>query len=184
MRALLAIAAFAVVSFQAVAQEYSADTTLAEDTRMVRSVTVEDIKALVVAEGHTLTGVGTYGDVSVRAKTEDGLIFHVIGSACEDNAEEGCLGFMIQVHYTADEDVTLEAVNTANLTYAAVTAWLDKDSNTLGVLRYVILDGGQTMENLKVNLTNALLLAPLVRDIIWPEDDIWEDDFWGDLDDE
>jgi hypothetical protein len=176
MRALLAVAAFAaVISFSASADDFTADTSLADDDRVVRSVTLEDIKAIAVAEGHEITEVGGNGDVSLRAVTPDGLIFHIIGTACDTDYANGCLGLMVQVRYDSDESVTTEAINSANLTYAAVSTWWDKEGETVGVTRYIILDGGQRMENLKVNLQNALALGPLVADVVWPSDESDDD---------
>jgi hypothetical protein len=77
MRTFLATAALAAaVSMTASAEDFSADTSLADDDRVVRSVSLEDLKAIAVSEGHTITEVGGEGDVSVRATTPDGLIFH------------------------------------------------------------------------------------------------------------
>ncbi|MEZ5954385.1 MAG: YbjN domain-containing protein [Hyphomonas sp.] len=171
------------MSLPAIAEEFTADTSLADNDRVVKSVNLEDLKAIVVAEGHTIDSTGAFGDVSVRATTEDGLIFHLIGTACETEYSDDCLGLMVQVRYDADSDVTLESVNSANVTYAAVSTWWDKENETVGVTRYVILDGGQRMENVKINLENALALGPLVADVIWPSDEDWDDDmFWGDDD--
>lgn len=181
MRALLALAAVAAFSFCATAEELTADTSLAEDSRMMRSVNLEDLKAIIVSEGHTLDSVGTFGDVSARGSSSDGLIFHLIGTACETQYSDDCLGFMIQIRYDSDESVTTDAINDANLNYAAVSTWWDRESKTVGVTRYVILDGGQTMENLKINLQNALALGPLVADVVWPSDDVWDDEYWDDL---
>jgi hypothetical protein len=186
MRTFLATAALATaVAFTASAEDFSANVSLADDDRVVRSVSLEDLKALAVSEGHTITETGGEGDVSVRATNSDGLIFHLIGTACQTEYSEDCLGMMIQVRYDDDEDVTAELINDANLAYAAVSTWWDKDSETVGVTRYVILDGGQRMENLKINLQNALALGPLVADLIWPydEDDEYYDWLFSDDED-
>jgi len=171
MRTFLAVAAIAAaMSFTASADDFTADTSLADNDRVVRSVTLEDLKAIAVSEGHEITEVGGQGDVSLRALTPDGLIFHLIGTACDTEYADGCLGLMVQVRYDSDEDVTTEAINNANITYAAVSTWWDKEGKTVGVTRYIILDGGQRMENLKVNLQNALSLGPMVADVVWPVD--------------
>jgi hypothetical protein len=171
MRTFLAVAAIAAaMSFTASADDFTADTSLADNDRVVRSVTLEDLKAIAVSEGHEVTEVGGQGDVSLRALTPDGLIFHLIGTACDTEYADGCLGLMVQVRYDSDEDVTTEAINNANITYAAVSTWWDKEGKTVGVTRYIILDGGQRMENLKVNLQNALSLGPMVADVVWPVD--------------
>ena len=172
MRSFLAATALAAaVTFTASAEDFTADTSLADDDRVIRSISLEDMKAIAVAEGHTITEVGGEGAVSVRATTPDGLIFHLIGTACDTEYSADCLGMMVQVRYDDDEEVTAEKINDANLAYAAVSTWWDKDGETVGVTRYVILDGGQRMENVKINLQNALALGPLVADVIWPSDD-------------
>ena len=94
-----------------------------------------------MSEGHTITEVGGEGDVSVRATSADGLIFHLIGTACNSEYSEDCLGLMVQVRYDDDDDVTEGAINNANLSYAAVSTWWDKEGDTVGVTRYLILDG-------------------------------------------
>ncbi|KJS27522.1 MAG: hypothetical protein VR75_02815 [Hyphomonadaceae bacterium BRH_c29] len=171
MRAFLAVAVIAAtMSFTASADDFTADTSLADNDRVVRSVTLEDLKAIAVSEGHEITEVGGQGDVSLRALTPEGLIFHMIGTACDTEYADGCLGMMVQVRYDSDEDVTTEAINNANISYAAVSTWWDKEEKTVGVTRYIILDGGQRMENLKVNLQNALSLGPMVADVVWPTD--------------
>ena len=180
MRAFLAMTALAAaVSLPALAEDFTADTSLADNDGVVRSVNLEDLKAKIaetkadfgVAEGHTITETGSYGETSVRATTPDGLIFHLIGTACDTDYADGCLGFMVQVRYDDDDSVTTDKINEANLTYAAVSTWWDEEGATIGVTRYVILDGGQRMENLKINLENALALGPLVADVIWPPAD-------------
>ncbi|MBI1405295.1 MAG: hypothetical protein GC145_04120 [Caulobacter sp.] len=170
MRVFLgALFALAVMSSPALAQNLKADVSLAKDSRMVKSVSVEDLKAIVVDQGYEVTEVGGLGDVSVEAKTDEGLIFLLIGTACEvEGYKPNCLGINMQVRYDSDEDVTVEKINQATLSYAAVSTWLDKDSNTLGITRYAILDDGVTMANIKANLTTLLAIAPRISDIIWP----------------
>ena len=178
MRTILAATALAALTaFSASADDFSADTSLADNDRVVRSVNLEDLKALAVSEGHTINSVGDNGDVSLRAVTPDGLIFHLIGTACDTQYSADCLGFMVQVRYDDDADVTVDKINAANLSYAAVSTWWDQDGDTVGVTRYVILDGGQRMENLKINLENALALGPAVANVIWPEDSS-DDDYY------
>ena len=55
----------------------------AEDSRLIYSVKTPDIEAMLTEEDYTILGTGEDGPVSVRARTEDGLIFNMIGTACE-----------------------------------------------------------------------------------------------------
>jgi hypothetical protein len=173
--AAIAISGMALTAAPALAQgsgNLTSQTNLAADARIVKSIKIEDLKAIVAAEGHTLLGTGEFGPVSVYAKDADGLIYHLIGTVCEQPGVDGCLGIDMQVRYDADASATYEKLNDANLTYQAVkTSRGLNGSNvdTVFVSHYVILDGGQTMLNLRTILSNVLVLGPSVRDLIWGE---------------
>ena len=162
-----------------------AGPALADDSKVVKSVTLADLEQILTEDGYTINSTGDDGAVSVRA-TDDagsGLIFNVIGSACEVEGTDGCLGINMQVRYDADSDVTLERVNDVNLMWAATSAWysadgVDGETPTVGFTRYVILDGGMTIRNIKVNLLNLLAIAPQGADYVWQTGD-WasEDDY-------
>lgn len=142
----------------------AAGTASAQDDALIRSVTVDDLEALAVDEGHTVLGYGEAGDISVRAETTDGVIYYLSGTACIDG---GCRGVNMSARYEANDQVSLEKINEANLSRAAVSVWLLGE--TLGVSRYVILDGGMTEENLKINLDNFLAIVPTVIDMFYAE---------------
>ncbi len=164
-----ALFALAVMCSPAVAQNIKADATLARDERLVKAVNVEDLKAIIVAGGYKVSQIGPVGPVSVKGTTDEGVEFLLIGAVCDSAGHRpDCVGINMQVRYDADADVTLEKVNKASLTYAATSTWLDTGSKTLGISRYVILDDGVTMANVKANLSNLLAIANRVTDIIWP----------------
>jgi hypothetical protein len=146
----------------------------ADDNRVVKSVSLQDLQAILVDEGHTIDGTGYDGDVSVRATDTDGtgLIFNVIGTACGTEYSVDCLGISMQVRYDADGTETLERINEANLMWPATSVWyssigFDMEVPTIGVTRYVILDGGMTIRNIKDNLANLLAIAPQATDYVW-----------------
>ena len=147
------------------AQSLSADVSLARDSRQVTTVNVEDLKAIVVASGYKVDAVGTMGAVSVRGKTPDGLVFMLIGNACEGSV---CYGVNMQIRYDSDSDVTLQKINTAAVRYAAVALWWDQGEATWGLSRYVVLDEGVTMGNVKANLAVLMAANPKVVEVIWP----------------
>jgi hypothetical protein len=68
MRTLLTTAALAAGRIlDGLGGQTSARTRrLPNDDRVVRSVSLEDLKAIAVSEGHTITEVGGEGDVSRR----------------------------------------------------------------------------------------------------------------------
>lgn len=146
----------------------------ADDNRLVKSVNLQDLQAILVEEGHTINSTGDDGAVSIRATDTagTGLIFNIIGTACATEMSADCLGINMQVRYDADGKETLERINDANNMWAATSAWYsaggtDGNSPTVGVTRYVILDGGMTVLNIKDNLSNLLAIAPQVADYVW-----------------
>ncbi|MFN7164290.1 MAG: YbjN domain-containing protein [Hyphomonas sp.] len=172
-----------------------AGSAFADDSRVVTSVSLQDLQTFLIEEGHTITSTGDDGAVSVRATDTagTGLIFNLLGTACYTEYSDDCLGINMQVRYDADGYETLERINEANLMWAATSAWysaegVDGNSPTVGITRYVILDGGMTVRNIKDNLINLLAIAPQVADYVWQageydpgavsDDDDYYDDEW------
>ena len=121
-------------------------------TSIIKSVTEADLRALVLAEGHTVDAIHPFEAPSVRGKTKDGLLFVLIGTACDKEGIPGCRGVMMQVRYDSDSRVTTAGINNSNRNEAALSAWWDKDDKTVGLTRYVVLDDGITWMNLRQNL--------------------------------
>ena len=168
MRILLVVCALVLAGATPVlAQSNSGMTAQARDDRLVKSVTVEDLKAIVLAEGHTVNWVGKIGPVSVGGKTREGLLFDLIGRACEEPGVVGCLGIAMQVTYDIDSRLTTEKVNLVNSRYWAASVWIDVPGNRLVINRYVILDEGITMLNIRTNLSNALAINANVQKEVW-----------------
>lgn len=144
------------------------------DQTVINRVAQADLEMIVTSIKHTIEARQTLGEVSLIARTQDGLLYLLIGTACEPepdaqaDAEPVCYGLNMQVRYGADEYVTLKKINAANLAHVAVTVWRVDD--TLGISRFVILDGGQTIANIKENLFNLLGIAPYVVDVMWPSE--------------
>lgn len=151
-----------------------AGSALADDTRVVMAVSLQELQTILVEEGYTIDSTGDDGEVSVRATdtADTGLIFNILGTACDTEYSDNCLGINMQVRYDADGQETLERINEANLMWTATSAWYsaggtDGNSPTVGITRYVILDGGMTIRNIKDNLLNLLAIAPQAADYIW-----------------
>jgi hypothetical protein len=141
--------------------------------RIVTSITQADLVALVRARGDQVVEENAYGDVSVMARDAvDGIIYHLIGKACGQADVTGCLGLDIQVRYDDDSSVTLAKINEANIAYAVAKASYDlgeDDKLLVYITHYMILDGGQRLENIDTTLLNVLGVAPLMANVIWPE---------------
>jgi hypothetical protein len=170
---------------------------LADDNQIVKTVNLQQLQTILVEEGYTINSTGDDGAVSVRATDTNGtgLIFNLLGTACDvEGYDPGCLGINMQVRYDADGQETLELINGANLMWAATSAWysaggVDGETPTVGITRYVILDGGMTIRNIKDNLLNLLAIAPQAADYIWQvgeydpdgasaDDASYDDDEW------
>lgn len=145
----------------AAAQDYS-------PSRMIRAVDTADLKAIVTSLGHELKGEGEFGNVSVSASSDSGTNYLVVGTACDVGDIAGCQGVMMQVRFDADSDITDQALLQANLTQAAVNTWRDS-SGTIGITRYVVLDHGVTMANLRENVAVLLSLTPSVVETLLGE---------------
>lgn len=140
--------------------------------RIVTKVQQADLVELVRNSGDTIVSQREQGDVSVLAQTPSGLYYVLVGAACDrPDYGEGCLGIDFQVRYTADEQVTMENINLANLTYSAAKVSLgvnEGNESTVFITHYVILDGGQKMGNLATILINVLDFGPKASSVIWP----------------
>ena len=135
----------------------SAPAQTVPNTRLVSSVSEADLVALVRVEGHTVDATHPFESPSVRGKTKDGLLFLLIGTACNKNGVPGCQGIMMQIRYDEDSSVTTAGINKSNLNEAALSAWWDEEDDTVGFTRYVVLDDGVSWMNIRQNL--RVLLA-------------------------
>lgn len=147
----------ALLGLGLVAGAAAQEADLADDARMVRGVVLADLEALVVSQGDTVTSTDKDG-VTASAETEDGLKYSLDGTACDTDLH--CLGVNMVVSYTFDDGMTDEDLNRADVKYAATSVW--RHESNFGVSRYIILDGGMTMENLKANMVTLLSIAPKV----------------------
>lgn len=132
----------------------------AQSDDLIETVTQEDLEAFVVDQGHQILGTGEAGAISVRAEADDGTVYYLTGTACSDFGE--CQGINMSARFDANEYVTYEKINDANVAKAAVSVW--QLENTLGISRYVILDYGVTMDNIQSNFDNFLAIVPGVVD--------------------
>ncbi len=152
---MIKLALTALLSTTCIAAAAAQEATNPDQSRVVRSVTTADLEAVVLASGHEVTDRDT-DKHQVIAKTEADFKYVLNGTACAD--DDTCKGINMVVSYNWSDEMSLESLNKANVQYAAASVW--KSGTSVGVSRYIILDGGMTIENLKVNLTNLLSLAP------------------------
>jgi Putative bacterial sensory transduction regulator len=110
-----------------------------------KSVVTEDLAAVVGALGHQLLEQG-------EADNASQIKYVMLGTACDANGVAGCQGVMIQAQFELPSTATYETVAQANLQYTALNIWVDFEQKSLGFTRYVVLDEGVTMANLRANV--------------------------------
>lgn len=152
MRIIGAVAAAAFAATPLAAQDYAAE-------RVVKSVGQADLVALVGSLGHQVKEEGEAGEVLVAAEDADGVTYLLYGTACEVNGVSGCQGVMMQVRFDLPATTTFESLAKANLEQAAINTWADFERRTLGFTRYVVLDHGVTMANIRENVNVMLAIV-------------------------
>lgn len=150
MKKLISVAALALC-LPVFVQAQSADSI-----DLVKSVTLQDMKDLASSEGHTV-GDPLPSGVGISAEHTDGLKYIIRGAACND--ANTCVGLEFLVMYFGAHD--LDFANTINQRYSAIKA--TTSDGTLLLSRYLILDEGQSRENLRINLRNTLAIASQVQ---------------------
>lgn len=139
----------------AMAQDYAAK-------RVVESVDLDDLKAIVGSLGHEVIVEKVIGDVSLSARDGAGTTYLLLGNACDVGGIPGCQGVAMQVRFDPEPGVTDTDLARANYSQAAINTWRDPSDGTIGVTRYVVLDHGITMANLRENVLVLLGITPAI----------------------
>jgi len=125
-----------------------------EPGRILKGIGIGDLRAIVASYQDEVIEEGITENPSLAARSTDGTVYLLLGTACADQAI-GCQGVNMQVRFDMD-DADYALVNEINMSEQACNTWFDAETKTLGVSRYVVLDYGITMENLRENV-NVLL---------------------------
>jgi hypothetical protein len=147
----LIAAALVALSAPASAQDFQLESVVA-------SVEQDDLLAVVRSLDHTLVEEGKDDQTFVVATSRDGVTYVLFGTACGANGDPGCQGILMQVRLAMPPGTTPGTLAKANAAQAAVTVWADFDAKLLLFSRYVVLDEGVTMANIRANV-NVLLAA-------------------------
>lgn len=119
------------------------------DAELVTSVTKAEMRYVIESAGFTVTqdlstGVGLVGEDA------NGLIFAVEGKACEESTT--CLG--METYLVLEGNFTADDANSINRRWSAIKA-SQLDDGSLYLSRYMILDHGQTLQNLRLSLVTT-----------------------------
>lgn len=136
----------------AVAQDYVGDS-------VKPSVVTADLAAIVGSLGHQVLDEGEAGEVLVLAEDADQLKYVLLGTACDVDGVPGCQGVLMQAQFDLPPGTTYATVAAANLDFAALNVWVDFEQKSLGFTRYVVLDHGVTMANIRANVEVLLALV-------------------------
>ena len=128
------------------------------DAELVKSVTKADMRYMIEASGYKATSELTT-DIGWIAEDEDGVIFALQGKACGD--DDVCLG--LEAFLVLDGDFTSDEANSINQRWSAIKA-TKLDGGGLYMSRYMILDHGQTLQNLRLSLETTYAIAKQVMD--------------------
>ena len=141
-------------------------TATAEDTsrddHLVTSLSQSDMRFIAESMDHTVRrdleeNVGVLAFYTDGAEDQE-LVYAMQGKACQE--ETGCLGMEIFIIF--EGEFTAEDANSINQRWAAIKATATDGS--LFLTRYLILDDGQTMGNVRTNVLNALAIAEQIQD--------------------
>ena len=136
----------------------SASAQSSNDSTIVTSMDAGDIRAFVQRAGHRIAGNVDSG-IGVVGEDSAGTRFVVQGKACGD--DQSCKGLMM--YLIVDGAGTADYANEVNSRWSAIKATA-LDSGNLLLSRYVILDHGQTLRNLELNLGTTRSIARSVKD--------------------
>lgn len=151
------IAGVAALGLSSIA--FAEDTS--RDDWLITSVNQETIQFIVESMDHGVRQdlpdqVGVVAVYSTPTMTNE-LVYAVQGKACQDSPD--CLGLNIYVIFIGD--FAAETANAINENWSAIKATVT-DGN-LYLTRYLILDRGQTIGNLKTNLSTTLAIAEKIQ---------------------
>ena len=123
------------------------------DGWLMTSISFDDLEYIVETEDYDVGQVFP-DDIAVMAMSPSGIPFFMQGTAC--SVDQDCQGLHIWMSFTGEMSVA--DANQLNYDYAAVSV-MAFDNGSYQISRYLILDHGTTMANIKANLLNALAIG-------------------------
>lgn len=123
------------------------------DGWLMTSVAFNDLEYIVETESYGV-GQSFADDVAVMAVSPSGTPFFMQGTACSEDGT--CQGLHIWMSFVGD--LTAAEANQLNYDYAAVSV-IALNNGSYQISRYLILDHGTTMANIKANLLNFLAIG-------------------------
>jgi len=119
---------------------------------LVKSVSAAQIADIVKSLGHSasLTSGKKYW---FSAKSSLGMAYLVRGNVCDKGAIAGCRGLLLITRFPLGAGKGMADVNKVNADMATIAAWASTDGKSVFFRRYLVLDHGVTMANLRANIS-------------------------------
>lgn len=147
---ILGLTTIALASFASAQEE---PTQQDRDGWLMTSVSFSDLEYIVETENYG-AGQTFEDDVAIMAVSPSGTPFFMQGTACSDDGS--CQGLHIWMSFVGD--LSEARANKLNYDYAAVSV-IALNNGSYQISRYLILDHGTTMANIKANLLNVLAIG-------------------------
>lgn len=162
----LAFASLALLGSPVIAQD--ATTTSMPGNTLLKGVDEAALQA--IAENAGATNIRTEmlnGQPSVQFSLE-GLNVGAYGTACSsDTTYRNCKGMMILASFNYSDTLSASDLNFYNMKWSAAGIHQNQQNKVVAT-RYVILDHGQTLENLALNFHVLTGVAVQLQGLLYP----------------
>lgn len=146
--ALIALSGLVMATMPAMAQT----TNAISGTTLIKGVDESTLRALVEQSGGTDISTQMIEGQPAIFYTFNNLKYGAYGTACESTYSfRNCKGLMFMASFTVNDTLTAQELNEYNIRWSAAGIHQAEGGSVL-VSRYLILDHGQTMDNLILNL--------------------------------
>ena len=152
---------------------HASQPAIAMDAGLVKGVDVQWLSDFAEGLGHTIIqAAANNGEAVVLAEAEEGLKYGLIGKACMAEGAADCKGLQLMAIFTPMGAPTIDEVNRLNYDRAAVSVWMVPPQEgvdlppEIGVNRYLILDHGQSEDNIALNVGVFIEAAQYVRETL------------------
>lgn len=132
---------------------------MSRDSELVTSVTKNEMRYIIESADFTVESELTSGTGYVGYDANK-LVFGVQGKACDD-AKINCVG--LEFFWILEGDFSADSANDINERWSAIKATALDDGDIM-LSRYVIMDHGQTLQNLRLNLMTTRAISMQVRE--------------------
>ncbi|WP_300376000.1 hypothetical protein [Henriciella sp.] len=128
-----------VIAVLAVVTCWLAGAAHAQDGVNVNTANQQSLLNIAQSAGHSAqpSNIGGDGVPGIEVRTQDGITFYAVGTACEQG---GCRGIKLMARHQPAGTVSYGKINTINREMSPLKLWYTPEVVILE--RYLILDGG------------------------------------------